>query len=183
MSDRTAGGLDRCFALSIVGAIVAALTGSAAAATVTTDAVGTGFGGTSLMLNSSSGAAATLSYVAAPTTATGTPSNVKYGIFTLACPGCSLQELGTGATLNAFTFDLLVQDINEGGTGKFVGSSASGTIFSDVSPIILNWAPTSIGPGANGALRVTFGMSIFSLDGFTGIVAPNSGAVLGQTTV
>jgi len=172
-------------ALSIAGAVAAVLSGAASAATVTftTNNPNTGFGGTSLTLNSSSGAAATLSYAAAPTTTTGTPSNVNYGIFTLACAGCSTQDLGTGATFGAFTFDLVIKDINEGGTGKFVGSSAGGTIFSDVSPIILSWAPTSIGPGTIGALSGTFGVSIFSLNGFTGIVAPNSGFMLGQTTV
>ncbi len=172
-------------ALSIAGAVVAVLSGAASAATVTftTNNPGTGFGGTSLTLNSSSGAAATLTYAAAPTATVGTPSNVNYGIFTLACVGCSTQDLGTGATFNAFTFDLVIQDLNEGGTGKFVGSSAGGTIFSDVSPIMLSWAPTSIGPGTNGTLSGTFGVSVFSLNGLTGIVAPNSGFMLGQTTV
>ncbi|MCE2947380.1 MAG: hypothetical protein ACK515_01145 [bacterium] len=172
-------------ALSIAGAVAAAFAGSATAATVTfnTNTVGTGFGGTSLTLNSSSGAAATLTYIAAPTTTTGTPSNVNFGNFTLACAGCSTQALGTGASFSAFTFDLVLQDVNEGGLGKFVGSSAGGTIFSDVSSIVLNWSPTSIGPGTTGASSGTFGVSTFSLNAFTGIVAPNSGAVLGQTTV
>lgn len=172
-------------ALSIASAVAAALAGPATAATVTfnTNTAGTGFGGVSLTLNNSSGTAATLTYVAAPTTTTGTPSNVNFGNFTLACAGCSTQALGIGATFSAFTFDLVLQDVNEGGLGKFVGSSAGGTIFSDVSSIILNWSPTSIGPGTIGASSGTFGVSTFSLNAFTGIVAPNSGAILGQTTV
>lgn len=172
-------------ALSLAGVVAVALAGTATAATVTfnTNTVGTGFGGSSLALNSSSGAAATLTYIAAPTTTTGTPSNVNFGNFTLVCAACSTQALGTGATFGAFAFDLVVQDVNEGGTGKFVGSSVGGTIFSDVSPIVLNWSPVSIGPGTNGALTGSFGVSTFSLNAFTGIVAPNSGAVLGQTTV
>jgi len=88
-----------------------------------------------------------------------------------------------GSVFNPFTFDLLVTDVTDGATGKFVGTSTGGSIFSDVSAIAVNWAPLQLGPGAKNALTGDFGSTIFTTTIFTAIVAPNSGAVPGQSTV
>ena len=171
---------------SITGAAFLMLAATAAAATITfnTNAAGTGFGGTTLALNSTSGEAATLTFIAALDTVTGVPSNVNFGNFTLVCGTCSTQAGGVGATFGAFTFDLVVTDVTDGGaTGEFVGTSLGGTVYSNVSPIVINWSPLQIGPGTTGALTGDFGPTLFATSVFTGIVAPNSGAVPGQSTV
>jgi len=154
-----------------------ALSGNAIAGTVAfnTNAAGTGFGGTSLTLNSSSGQAATLTFIAALNVVTATPSNVNYGNFTLVCTTCSTQALGNGSTFAPFSFSMVVTDITESATGKFTGTSSGGTVFSDLSGINISWLPLTLGPGASNALTGNFGP--------TNIVAPNSGAVPGQTTV
>lgn len=151
--------------------------------TFSTNVAGTGFGGASLTLNNSSGAAATLTYIPNANVVTGVPSNVNLGNFTLACPNCSTQAGGVNSFFPAFTFDLLITDVTDGATGRFVGTSTGGTVFSDVSQITINWAPLSLGPGTNNALIGDFGVTIFSTTIFTGIVAPNSGDPLGRTTV
>jgi hypothetical protein len=77
----------------------------------------------------------------------------------------------------------VITDTTNTATGKFVVSSTGGTVFSDVSQISIGWAPLQLGPGPNNALSGSFGSAIFSTRIFTGIVAPNSGAVPGQSTV
>lgn len=149
-----------------------------------TNAAATGFsGGGSLTLGSTSGAAAQLTFNPVANTITGTPSNVNFGGFTLACATCSTQALGSGASFGAFTFDLVVTDVTDGATGKFVGTSAGGDIFSDVSSIIITWFPLQLGPGMSNASTGDFGPTSFAFGGLTGIVAPNSGLTPGRTTV
>lgn len=168
-----------------LGLAAALLAGGASAATVTfaTDSAATGFSGGSLSLASSSGEAATLAFTPQGAIATGTPSNVSYGAFVLACATCTTQAGGTGATFNPFTFDLVVNDTGSGAAGRFVGTSAGGTVFSDLSSITLAWLPIQLGPDANGATVGNFGTTTFRLSGLTPIVAPNSGAIPGTTTV
>lgn len=167
------------------GVACLALAASSLAATLTfsTNTAGTGFGGSSLTLNNSAGAAATLTFIPNGAITTGVPSQVNFGNFTLVCPACTTQALNAGSVLPAFTFDLVIADTTNGATGRFVGTSTGGSVFSDVSQITINWAPLQLGPDANNALTGSFGTAIFSTTVFTGIVAPNSGAVPGQTTV
>jgi hypothetical protein len=169
----------------VVGLAGILLTAHAFAATLTfsTNVAGTGFGGSSLTLNNSLGAAATLTFIPNVSITTGVPSNVNFGNFTLVCPTCSTQTVGAGSFFPAFTFDLVITDTTNGATGMFVGSSTGGTVFSDVSQIGIGWAPLQLGPGTFNALIGNFGPAIFSTRNFTGIVAPNSGAVPGQSTV
>jgi PEP-CTERM motif len=148
-----------------------------------TNEPGTGFGGTSLVLGNSFGAAATLTFIPAVNISSGVPSNVNFGNFTLTCSTCSTQALGAGSFFNPFTFDLLLNDLTHNAVGKFVGTSTGGTVFSDVSQITINWAPLVLGPGTVNALSGDFDGSSFALKVFTGIVAPNSGAIPGQSTV
>lgn len=169
-----------------LGLAAALVAGGASAATVSfnTNTGATGFtGGGSLSLASSAGAAATLAFTPRPETVTGTPSNVSFGAFVLSCPTCSTQTGGAGATFNPFTFDLVVTDTTSGASGAFVGTSAGGTIFSDLSAISIAWLPLQLGPGSNGAQVGNFGGTTFSFGGLTAIVAPNSGAIPGTTTV
>ena len=170
---------------SITGAAVFMMAASASAATITynTNGAGTGFGGISLTLNSQLGAAATLAFIPNADTVTGLPSNVNLGNFTLVCPSCSTQGIGAGSFFGAFSFDLVITDVTDGATGIFQGTSTGGTVFSDVSPLTINWSPLQLGPGLNNASAGNFGTTIFSTTVFTGIVAPNSGAVPGQSTV
>lgn len=156
---------------------------SAGPITYSTNVAGTGFGGAGLTLNSSSGAAATLTFIPNADVVSGVPSNVNLGNFTLACPSCSTQAGGVASFFGAFTFDLLITDVTDGATGRFVGTSTGGTVSSDVSLITITWAPLQLGPGTNNALVGNFGVTIFSTTVFTGIVAPNSGTTFGQSTV
>lgn len=149
-----------------------------------TNAAGTGFGGTSLTLNNTFGAAATLMFSPNANVSTGVPSNVNFGDFTLACPNCSTQQASAGSFFNPFTFNLVLTDVTDGATGMFVGTSTGGTVFSDVSQITINWAPLVLGPGTLNAISGNFGLTSFSTTVFTGIVAPNSGPPsLGVTSV
>jgi len=170
---------------SMIGVAVLLTAASAGAATVTysTNAPGTGFGGTSLTLNSSFGAAATLTFIPDVNITTGVPSNVNFGNFTLVCPLCTTQAIGAGSLFNPFTFNLIITDVTDGATGQFVGSSTGGLVFSDVSQITVDWQPLQLGPGTNNALSGDFGPTIFTTTVFTGIVAPNSGQVPGQSTI
>ncbi len=173
-------------ATSIAGVMLFMMAASVSASTVTfnTNAAGTGFSGTSLMDNNSLGAAATLTFIPDANTTGGVPSNVNFGNFTLVCGTCSTQAIGAGSFFSAFTFDLVVTDVTDGNAmGQFVGSSTGGSVWSDVSQITINWAPLSLGPGSTNALSGNFGTTIFGTSSFTGIVAPNSGAVHGQSTV
>lgn len=164
-------------------ALILAMTAGAATITYSTDAAGTGFGGSGLTLNNLSGQASTLTFIPNVNISTGVPSNVNFGNFTLVCPTCSTQAAGQGSQFGAFTFDLIITDITDGATGKFVGTSTGGTLFSDVSQLTINWAPLQLGPGTTNATTGSFGPATFSTTIFTGIVAPNSGAVPGQSTV
>ncbi len=179
--------LQRTAALTAVTAILFAAPASAVIITYNTNGAGTGFsGGTSLSLGSSSGAAsATLVFEPNGNTVTGVPSNVNFGNFTLACPACTTQALGTGATFNPFSIDLVITDVTDGGaTGTFVGTSTGGAVYSDVSQLTVNWSPLVIGPGTTNASSGNFGSTTFSTTSFTGIVAPNSGgASAGVSTV
>jgi hypothetical protein len=169
-----------------LGLAAALLAGGASAATVSfnTNTAATGFnGGGPLSLASSAGAAATLAFTPRPGTITGTPSNVSFGAFVLSCATCSTQGGGSGATFNPFTFDLVVTDTTSGASGAFVGSSVGGTVFSDLSSIAIAWLPLQLGPGNSGALVGNFGSTTFTFGGLTAIVAPNSGAIPGTTTV
>jgi len=163
------------------------MAGSASASTVTynTNAAGTGFNGTgNLVLNSSLGAAATLTYKPDPNTTTGVPSNVNFGNFTLVCSLCGTQAMGPGSSFSSFMFDLVITDVTDGNaTGQFVGSSTGGSVWSDVSQITINWSPLQLGPGTNHAASGNFGPTFFGTSSFTGIVAPNSGQVHGQSTI
>lgn len=168
------------------GAALIMMAAGASAATITysTNAAGTGFSsGASLVLNSSLGAAATLTYVPLANIATGVPSNVSYGNFNLVCPSCSTQEIGAGSFFDPFTFDLIITDQTDGAAGTFVGSSTGGSVWSDVSQITVNWAPLQLGPGIYNATSGDFAGTTFSTTVFTGIVAPNSGTIPGQSTV
>ncbi len=170
-----------------IGLTAALLAGTASAATVTfnTNASSTGFNNSSsLSLASSAGAAATLAFTPVPSTTTGTPSNVSFGRFTLACAACSTQAAGSaGATFNPFTFNLVVTDVTDGAAGRFVGTSAGGQVFSDASPIAITWSPLQLGPGTSGAQTGNFGSTTFAFGSLTAIVAPNSGILPGTTTV
>lgn len=173
-------------AASIAGVAVCMMAASASATTITynTNAAGTGFGGTSLILNNSLGAAATLTYIPDENITTGVPSNVNFGNFTLVCPLCTTQaSLVGGSVFDPFTFNLIITDVTDNATGHFVGSSTGGAVWSDVSQITVNWAPLVLGPGTTNALSGNFGGTVFSTTVFTGIVAPNSGEVPGQSTV
>ncbi len=173
-------------AASITGVAVIVMAASARADTVTfnTNAAGTGFGGTSLTLNQGSGDTAALTFAPDANVVTGIPSNVNLGIFTLTCAECTTQGGGSGATFMPFTFDLVVTDVTDGGaTGTFVGTSVGGTVYSNVSPIEINWAPLSLGPGTTNATNGDFGPTMFSTTVYTGIVAPNSGSTPGQSTI
>lgn len=109
------------------------------------------------------------------------PNN--FGNFTLVSSLCSTQAIGAGSFFDAFTFDLIITDVSDSATGSFVGSSTGGTVYSDASQLTVNWASLQLGPGTNNATSGNFGRTIFSTTVFTGIVAPNSGAVPGQSTV
>jgi hypothetical protein len=169
---------------SIVGAAALMMAGTASAVTITynTNAPSTGFGGVSLTLNSSSGVAATLTFIP-QSSITGVPSTVSFGNFTLVCETCTTQAIGSGAFFSAFTFNLIVTDVTDGATGRFVGTSSGGAVFSDVSQLTVSWAPLQLGTGTNNALTGNFGPTSFTTTNFTGIPAPNSGSTPGRSTV
>lgn len=69
---------------------VAAAMANAASLTFSTSGPGTGFNGTrSLVLNGTSGAAATLTFIPEGAFTAGLPSNVNFGIFSVVCRTCS----------------------------------------------------------------------------------------------
>lgn len=159
---------------------------TAASVTYNTNAVGTAFASGGSTLLSSSGEAASLVFTPRASSMTGTPSNVNFGFFTLFCASCTNQpNQGTvgSSVFAAFTFNLIVTDETDGGVGRFVGTSTGGTIFRNVSPINITWVPLALGPGTTNAISGSFGPTTISLLGDTYIVAPNSGANPGQTTV
>jgi hypothetical protein len=175
--------------LTGLAALLMVASASASPLTITyntnaTGTAGTGFGASGVLtLGSSAGATATLKYLPNVNSTTGVPSNIALGDFTLACPSCGTQAQAAGSAFNAFTFHLVVTDVTNSATGIFVGSSTGGTVFSDVSNLTVNWAPLMLGPGTTNAASGSFGTTVFSTTVFTGIVAPNSGTPVGQSTV
>src|ERR1700677_4899008 len=132
---------------AVTGAAVFMMAAAARAGTVTFNTAQTGTGGTGfngsadLVLNSSSGVAATLAFVPDMNSVNAVPGNVNFGNFTLACAACTTQAGGLGSTFGAFTFDLVITDVTDGATGIFVGSAAAGTAYLDSTTILLNWLP------------------------------------------
>jgi hypothetical protein len=166
--------------ISLAGATMLLLSAGVNALTITysTD-VGTAFAGSGLTLNQSTGAAATLTYTPNVDSTTAVPSNVNLGNFTLLCPTCSTAALLAGAYFDPFTFNLNITDVTDGGArGTFVGTSAGGDVYSDMSRITINWAPLVLGPGTVNASFGNFGRTIFTTTVFTSIPAPNSGPAL-----
>jgi hypothetical protein len=161
------------------------MTGSASAAFITfnTDSADTGFEGGGLTLENTFGADATLAFEPNSDVTVGTPSNVNLGAFVLACPDCSTRDSGVGATFAPFVFHLVVTSVSDNATGRLVGTSAGGTVFSNASPISIRWSPLQLGPETDNALSGDFGFTTFTTTGFTGIIAPNTGWDLGRTTV
>jgi hypothetical protein len=163
--------------LTAVAAFLLVPSASAGTLTFNTNAPGTGFsGGSSLVLNNTSGQAATLTFTPNGNSMTGTPSFVNLGTFLLACPTCSTEAIGVGSTFGAFTFDLVITDVTDGAVGTFFGTSSGGSVHSDLSSISISWTPLQLGPGG------AFGSTFFTTTPLTGIVAPNSGAIPGETT-
>ncbi len=175
--------------LSEVIAIMAVLfimVASASASTIvydTTDSPLTMFASGGLILDSTGGASATLTYDPLADTSVGTPSNINLGDFDLVCPTCGTQASGLGTAFGAFTFDLVITDDTDGATGEFVGTSSGGSVWSDVSQISIAWTPLQLGPGMTDALTGDFGTSLFTISSPTSIVAPDSGTPAGITTV
>ena len=161
-----------------------AVTASAGTITYSTNAPGTEFVSptTGLTLDSSSGLTATLTFEPDADIAIGVPSNINFGIFTLVCAECSTEETES-ASFDAFTFDLVITDESDGATGEFVGASAGGTVAINSSTITVDWSPVVLGPGSTGALTGDFNLTDFEITSESRIVAPNSGANVGETTV
>ncbi|MGB9456325.1 MAG: PEP-CTERM sorting domain-containing protein [Bryobacteraceae bacterium] len=147
----------------------------------TSDSPLTMFTSGGLVLDSTGGAAATLTYDPLADTSVGTPSNINLGDFDLVCPTCGTQASGLGTAFGAFTLDLVVTDDTDHATGEFVGTSSGGSVWSDVSQISITWSPLQVGPGMTDALTGDFGTTLFTISSPTLIVAPNSGA--GVTTL
>ena len=174
---------------ALTGAAVFMIAASASADTITFNTAQTGSGGTgfngsgNLVLQSSSGAAATLAFVPDMNSVNAVPGNVNFGNFTLACASCSTQAGGFGSTFAGFTFDLVITDVTDGATGIFVGTAAAGTAYLDSSTITLNWLPLQLGPGTSNATSGSFGPTSFQTVVQTKIVNPRSGAEIGSTTV
>jgi hypothetical protein len=175
-------------ALSIAGIAALALVGNASAGSITytTNSPGTEFvaGVNSLILTSTGGQSATLTFVANTSSVSGTPSNIDLGDFLLVCSTCTTLQT---TTFGAFTFDLVVDDTTDGAFGQFVGTSTGGTVSSNSSTVQINWtAPPGlqIGPGTNNALSGNFISTDFDIvSPLSLIVAPNSGTVKGDTTI
>jgi len=168
-------------AMTAAAFVMTAASATAITITYQTTGANTGFNGTSaLLLNSTSGSAATLTFVPNASGTSGVPSNINLGDFTLACGGCTPVS---GSTFSAFTFNLRITDTTNSASGTFVGSSAGGTIFSDAANLAITWAPTQIGPGTNNAASGNFGPTFFTKQLVTQIVAPNSGTPVGNTSV
>ena len=157
-----------------------AIASSASASIVTFNTLSSAFGGGGLSLSQTSGQAATLAFVPDPNLNIDTPTNVNLGNFTLRCTTCTGS---VGTVFGAFTFNLVVTDVTDTAVGTFVGTSTGGEAFSDSSTIGINWAPSQLGPGTSGASSGSFGGTRFTITAFSRIVAPNSGAEVGSTTV
>jgi hypothetical protein len=137
---------------------------------------------TGLTLDSSSGLTSTLTFEPDTDIAIGVPSNINFGIFTLVCAECLTEETES-ASFDAFTFDLVITDESDAATGEFVGTSAGGTVAFNSSTITVHWSPVVLGPGTTGALTGDFNLTDFQISTPSRIVAPDSGANVGETTV
>ena len=174
---------------ALTGAAVFMMAASASAGTITfntaqTGSGGSGFNGTgNLVLQSSSGADATLAFVPDMNSVNAVPGNVNFGNFTLACASCSTQAGGFGSFFNAFTFEIVITDVTDGATGIFVGSAAAGSVYLDASTLTINWQPLQLGPGTSNVTSGNFGATFFQTTVQTKIVNPRSGAEIGSTTV
>lgn len=175
--------IGRLVLMTFTAVLLMSGTANAGIITFNTDSPDTGFLGTGLSLTNTFGANATLAFHPNSDVTTGTPSHVSLGAFILECPDCSTRDLGIGATFAPFVFHLVVTSVSDSAIGRFVGTSAGGTVFSNASPISIRWAPLQLGPDALHALAGNFGPTVFTTTGFTGIVAPNTGWVPGRTTV
>ena len=178
----------KCFvkAASITAVVLFMMVASASANIIyRTDSAGTIFvGGTDVL--TSVGGLATLTFAPNASGSSGVPSNVDYGDFLLACVNCGTQASGLGTHFNAFTFDLVVIDTTDNVQGEFVGTSAGGSIWSDVSQVSISWSPLQLGPGTSNVLAglgTTFNNTFFTISSPTLIVAPDSGSPAGDTTV
>lgn len=172
---------------SAAGIAIFAMAADANASTITysTNATGTEFVSPAglTLASMASGLAATLTFQPDVNIAIGVPSNINFGIFTLVCAAC-LTNQTSSATFSPFTFDLVITDQSDGGaTGEFVGTSPGGTVAFNSSTVTIDWSPLQIGPGAAGALNGNFGSTFFDVTTSSRIVAPDSGANVGQTTV
>ena len=168
----------RASSLILIGALV--MRASASTITYNTD----GFFNGGMILHSTAGATASLTFTPDGNTTVGVPSGINFGQFTLSCPGCGTQASGQDSSFNPFTIDLVVTDLTDNATGVFVGTSTGGLVFSDVSQIGINWSPAQLGPGDSNAISGNFGPTAVTIsNSFTQIVAPNSGTDPDQTTV
>jgi hypothetical protein len=168
-----------------IAILTMAVKANAATITYNTNATGTEFVSptTGLSLNSSSGLAATLTFQPDSDIAIGVPSNINLGLFALTCTACLTNETSS-AIFNAFTFDLVITDQTDGGaTGEFVGTSPGGSVAFNSSTVTIDWSPLQLGPGASDTLSGNFGTTFFNITPTSRIVAPNSGANVGETTV
>jgi len=167
--------------VGIAGAVAFFLMATSAAASTivydTADSPLTMFTSGGLVLNSTGGATATLTFVPLGDASVGTPSNISYGNFDLVCATCGTQASGLGTSFAPFTFDLIVTDDTDHTTGMFVGTSSGGSVWSDVSQVAISWAPLQVGPGG------AFGPTLFTITSPTLIVAPDSGTPKGDTSV
>jgi len=155
--------------------------------TFNTNAAGTQFVSptSGLSISNATGLVATLTFTPDGDLTVGPSTNINYGKFSLVCTLCTTSTDPTplGSFFDPFTFDLIVTDKSDVATGLFVGSSSGGEVFSDVSPITINWVPIILGPGATNAATGDFGTTTFNINPTSRIVAPNSGATPGETTV
>ncbi len=165
---------------SAAGVALFMLAANANAATITFNTLTSAFSGGGLILANSSGQAATLAFAPDINTTITVPSNVNFGNFTLLCATCT-TTLGT--TFNPFTFNLIVTDVTDGAVGRFVGTSVGTQVLLNQSQITINWVPLELGPGTTNATSGSFGPTVFNITPTTRIVAPNSGAEAGSTTV
>jgi hypothetical protein len=150
----------------------------------TTNSIGTGFSGSGLVLNSTAGQAATLTFTPNTTSNTGVPSNIDLGDFVLVCTGCTSAQT---TTFGSFTFNLVVNDTTDNAFGQFVGTSSGGIVSSNSSTVQVNWTsptPLTLGGGTSHATSGNFGNTVFSIPSPVSlIVAPNSGSPAGDTTI
>lgn len=178
-------------AVSVTG--VAMFMMAASAATLSFDtSVGSGFNHTAnWTLSSSSGEAATLTFLPNGGNISGVPTNANFGTFVLACATCTPIDDPNPkfAGFQPFTFDLYITDITDGATGMIMGTSefnpiaSPAQVYQNVSPIRIIWSPLVLGPGLNGAISGSFGPTSFTTFNPTLIVGPISGTLNGNTTI